>query len=139
MDRLVLDTTFLIDLQNEKRRRGRSRGARAFLEANPKAELYLPVIARGEYLEGFDDPESPEARSLIDTLNPLDVTQQVASIYAIVVRRLRNEGRLIGTNDLWIGCTALAADLPIATRNTEHFGRIPELHIIDYCDRTRTG
>lgn len=135
MERLALDTTFLIDLQNENRRRGSSRGARAFLEANPKASLFLPATARGEYLEGFDDPESPEARLLIDGLTPLNVTAQVATLYARAVRKLRREGKLIGTNDLWIGCTALASGLPIATRNTDHFSRIPGLTTVAYLDR----
>ena len=139
MDRLIIDTTFLIDLQNENRRRGRSRGARAFLEAHPKTELFLPVIARGEYLEGFDDPDSPEARSLIDLLTPLEVTDRVASTYASVVRRLRREGNLIGANDLWIGSTALAAGLPLITRNPEHFARIPGLTTVDYRGRLRSG
>lgn len=137
MERLALDTTFLIDLQNENRRRGPSRGARAFLETSSKTELFLPVTARGEYLEGFDDPESIEARSLIDALTPLNVTAQVATLYARVVRHLRQEGSLIGSNDLWIGCTALAAGLPIATRNPSHFDRIPGLTTVAYLDRER--
>ncbi len=137
MERVALDTTFLIDLQNEKRRRGRSRGARAFLEANPKTELFLPVTAMGEYLEGFEDPASPAARALITPLKTLDVSDRVAATYAEVARTLRQEGRLIGTNDLWIGCTSLAAGLPLATRNSEHFQRIPGLHIIAYLDLYR--
>jgi tRNA(fMet)-specific endonuclease VapC len=39
---------------------------------------------------------------------------------------------LIGTNDLWIGCTARAANLPLVTRNTEHFSRIPGLQVVAY-------
>lgn len=36
MDRIALDTTFLIDLQNERRGRGQVRGAREFLESHPE-------------------------------------------------------------------------------------------------------
>lgn len=62
----------------------------------------------------------------------IDVTASVALLYAVTVRRLRRTGKLIGTNDLWIGCTAKAAGLPIATRNAEHFRRIPDLVVLDY-------
>ena len=132
MDRIALDTTFLIDLQNERRGRGQVRGARAFLESHPETELLLPAVALGEYLEGFSDPSLPEARSLVDPLKILEITEAVAHAYAVTVRHLRSAGLLIGTNDLWIGCTARAANLPLATRNTEHFSRIPGLQVIAY-------
>lgn len=61
MERVALDTTFLIDLQNEHRGRGRSRGARRFLEQNLETELLLSAVAQGEYLEGFKELLSTEA------------------------------------------------------------------------------
>jgi predicted nucleic acid-binding protein len=132
MDQIALDTTFLIDLQNERRGRGRARGASAFLLANRNAEFFLPVIARGEYLEGFERPEVPEAHEWIDAIKVLEVTAEVALSYASVARQLRAAGCLIGTNDLWIGCTALKANLPLATRNVTEFRRIPGLRVMEY-------
>ena len=134
MDRIALDTTFLIDLQNERRLRGKARGAVAFLRAHPDSEFFLPTVALGEYLEGFDDPQSQDARALVATLNVLEVTSEVAALYAATTRTLRATGRLIGTNDLWIGCTVKAANLPILTRNVTHFRRIPELEVVDYAE-----
>ena len=89
-------------------------------------------MALGEYLEGFDVQESPEARALVECLNVLPITPEVARVYATTTRRLRTDGQLIGANDLWIGCTATASDLPIVTRDTEHFSRIPGLTVIAY-------
>lgn len=132
MERIALDTTFLIDLQNERRGRGQPRGAAAFLQANRSAEFCVPVIARGEYLEGFERPDSPEAREWIDAVKVLDITVDVALSYASVVRLLRAAGLMIGSNDLWIGCTALSAELPLATRNVSEFKRIPGLRVLDY-------
>jgi predicted nucleic acid-binding protein len=93
-------------------------------------ELLLPAVALGEYLDGFDDPSSEVARSLVAPLRILPVTAHVATAYAITVRALRKRGRLIGTNDLWIACTARSAGLPIATRNVEEFGRVPDLEVV---------
>ena len=132
MDHIALDTTFLIDLQNERRGRGRPQGAKAFLQANLSAEFFVPVIARGEYLEGFERPESPEACEWIDAIKVLEVTVKVALTYASVARHLRATGLLIGSNDLWIGCTALSAQIPLATRNVLEFRRIPGLTVLDY-------
>ncbi len=39
---------------------------------------------------------------------------------------------LIGTNDLWIAATALANDMPLVTKNAEHFRRVPGIEIADY-------
>ena len=132
MERLALDTTFLIDLQNERRSRGRPRGALQFLRKNQSAELFLPSVALGEYLEGFEDPDGDDARALIAPLVILEVTETAARHYATATRILRARGRLIGTNDLWIGCTARAAALPVVTRNSDEFRRIPELEVIAY-------
>jgi predicted nucleic acid-binding protein len=132
MERLALDTTFLIDLQNEARGRGTIRGATALLEAHPDTELCIPAVAVGEYLEGFAKPTSRVARAILDPLVVLPVTDEVALAYARQARRLRRAGRLIGANDLWIACTALVADLPIATRNVEHFERVRGLRAVNY-------
>lgn len=132
MERLALDTTFLIDLQNERRSRGKAKGAVAFLRGNPDTELLLPIVALGEYLEGFDDPNSSEAQALVAPLRLLSVTDEVARLYATTARTLRKRGRLIGTNDLWIACIARAADLPIITRNPEEFRRVAGLEVVKY-------
>jgi predicted nucleic acid-binding protein len=132
MARVALDTSFLIDLQNERRARGVARGAMAFLRAHLDTQLLLPSVALGEYLEGFEDPASPAAQALVSPLRILPIGAAEAELYAQVTRSLRARRSLIGANDLWIGCAALAAGVPIVTRNVEHFGRIPGLHVIDY-------
>lgn len=132
MAQLALDTTFLIDLQNERRKRARSRGALAFLRSVLNSELLLPAVALAEYLEGFEDPESPEARALVAPLEVLEVTAAVAVSYARTAQGLRQSGQLIGTNDLWIACTALCARVPLVTRNVGEFRRVADLEVIGY-------
>jgi predicted nucleic acid-binding protein len=132
MERIALDASFLIDLQNERRARGKGHGALAFLHAHGNTEMLLPTVALGEYLEGFDDPAGAEAQALVSSLHRLEVSDEVARIYAETARLLRAAGRLIGTNDLWIACTAKAAKVPIATRNVGHFRRVPGLEVLSY-------
>jgi tRNA(fMet)-specific endonuclease VapC len=132
MNAAAVDATLLIDLQRERRPRARSRGAEAFLRANAGMELFVPCVALGEYLEGFDDPDSAEAQALVAPLQVLDITAAVARLYAMTARHLRMRGELIGANDLWIACTAQAAGLPVLTRNVEHFRRVPDLQVLTY-------
>jgi predicted nucleic acid-binding protein len=132
VERVALDTSFLIDLQREHAHPKRARGALAYLRANPGTNLAIPAVALGEYLEGFDVPDGPLASTLVRSLDVLPIDARTARLYATISRALRARGSLIGTNDLWIGVTALAADLPILTSNVEHFGRIPGLRMIPY-------
>ncbi len=132
MDRVALDTTFLIDLQNERRARGAVRGAMDFLRAHGETELLLPSVSLGEYLEGFDDPEGDDAQAVVANLTVLPVTTAVARAYAAVARRLRDEGRMIGANDLWIACCARCEGIPLVTRNTAEFRRVPALEVVGY-------
>jgi len=132
VEAIALDTTFLIDLQNDRRGRANPSGATRFLGENRGLLLCLPAVACGEYLEGFDDPEGAEAMTLISRLRLLPVDAEVCREYARQARRLRGQGNLIGANDLWIACTALRHDLPVATRNREEFSRVSGLQVIPY-------
>ncbi len=132
MEGVAVDTTFLIDLQREMERKNYDRGATRYLRQNLNTTFFLPVVALGEFLEGFETPSSPRAMEIAAEMLPLDVTADVAGTYSSLARELRMAGRLIGTNDLWIGCTAKVNDLPILTRNVEHFSRISGLEIVNY-------
>lgn len=43
--------------------------------------------------------------------------------------RLKEAGAMIGANDLWIACHALALDAVLVTNNTREFGRIEGLRL----------
>lgn len=130
MESLIFDTTFLIDFQRE---RPLGRGvAHAFLEANAEAVAYLPVVAYGEFAEGFATRSDPDFLSMVESFELLPVTRGVADTYAKITRNLRSKGRLVGANDLWIAATAIANDHPLVTRNVSDFSRIPGLELRSY-------
>lgn len=56
------------------------------------------------------------------------------SFSEVVMRatHLRDNGNLIGANDLWIAATGLAYEMPVVTRNVEHFKRVPGLEVESY-------
>lgn len=129
--RLSVDTTFLIDLQRE-RFSGKHGAAHQFLKRSPDAELFLSTIALGEFAEGFDQAEHPIVAAMRKGHTLVPVDDETALVYARVVRELRRRGELIGTNDLWIGCTSVRLGIPIVTANVEHFRRIDGLGIVQY-------
>lgn len=135
--RLSLDTSFLIDLQRERSKRSTEPEqpdgpAYRFLRRAPEAELFLSVVALGEFAEGFASAEHPVVKMAREQHVILPVDEEAALVYAGVVRSLRHRGLLIGTNDLWIGASSLRFRLPVVTADVEHFRRIEGLEVIGY-------
>lgn len=132
--RLSLDTTFLIDLQRERSRSEIDGPAHRFLQRSPDAELFLSVVALGEFAEGFFSAEHPAVRMVRQQHSLLPLDEETALLYAGLVRDLRSQGKLIGANDLWIGASSLRFRLPILTSNVDHFRRIDGLEVLAYRD-----
>lgn len=129
--RLSIDTTLLIDLQRE-RASGREGAAHALLRAESGSELCLSTVALGEIAEGFGDPEHPFLTLVRRSHTLLPVDEEVSLAYGALARHLRRDGRLIGTNDLWIAATSLRHGLPLVTADAGHFGRIEGLEVLGY-------
>ena len=132
MGRLSIDTTFLIDLQRE-RRKGEQGPAYQLLDSRRGDTIAASSVVWGEFLEGFESMEDGRIGALEESLSILVQTVTTARIYAGLARRLRAQGLMIGANDLWIGSASIEHSLPLATRNVDHFGRLPSLRLIEYC------
>ncbi|MEM8954043.1 MAG: type II toxin-antitoxin system VapC family toxin [Verrucomicrobiota bacterium] len=128
---ILVDTTFLIDLQRGARNKRREE-AEAWVDANAHEELGIPAIVLGEFAEGFDDEDDPLLMGYRTGHRVFFVDERVAARYGVISRSLRAAGLSIGTNDTWIAATALAWGLPLLTRNVEHFGRVPGLAVVGY-------
>jgi tRNA(fMet)-specific endonuclease VapC len=127
---LILETTFLIDLEREHHRSAGS--AVAFLEANPDARLYLPFVVAGELAAGASLSSRTRWESFLAPFYVLPSTPDVSWEYGRAFRYLKDNGRLIGGNDLWIASTAIAYQMPVVTRNAEHYGRVPGVEVETY-------
>lgn len=128
---MLLDTTFIIDIQRETLRRAPA-GAHRFLADNPDLPLSISVITYGELAEGFI-PESRAAFS--DLVRPYEVvplTDDMAWRFGEISRLLRSEGHRLGDNDLWIAATAIELGAPLVTRDRAHFERITGLTTLTY-------
>jgi tRNA(fMet)-specific endonuclease VapC len=130
-DGLILETTFLIDLERE-RRRGERGPAHLFLAASPEARLWLAVPTLGEVAAGLDEGRRTAWEAFVAPFGTLDIDLETCWIYARTFRYLSDNGLLIGSNDLWIAAVALSRQLPVVTRNVRHFRRVPGLSVLHY-------
>ena len=128
---LILETTFLIDLERELRR-GQDGPVQQFLASHPNSPLAITFTTAGELAAGPAMADRDRWQDFIAPFEVLTSTSDVCWTYGQTYRYLRTNGLLIGTNDLWIGATALAYGRPLVTRNVRHFQRIPRLTLLTY-------
>lgn len=90
--------------------------------------IQIPVIVLGEYRYGV--LRSRLRRQLETHLNAIEKTVQVLSVdgdtarfYAQIRSQLRQAGRPIPENDIWIAALARQHNLPIVSRDT-HFDAV---------------
>jgi tRNA(fMet)-specific endonuclease VapC len=128
---LILETTFLIDLEREHNR-GVPARAVPYLEANTEARLYLPFIVTGELAAGVSLSDRARWEAFLAPFYVLAATPDVSWHYGRTFRHLQDNGQMIGANDLWIAATALAYRMPVVTNNAQHFRRVPQLEVETY-------
>ncbi|MEX2473329.1 MAG: type II toxin-antitoxin system VapC family toxin [Gemmatimonadota bacterium] len=132
MDRgLILETTFLVDLEREAGRQEPG-PAMGFLEAAPEQRLCITLTTAGEMASGVANRNQAEWDKLFQRFDVLEPDRDVAWRYGQLYGYLRDQGRLIGANDLWIAATAVTHALPLVTRNLDEFRRVPELEVMAY-------
>lgn len=128
---LILETTFLVDLERELHREEPG-PAQAFLDRHPQETLSITFTIAGELAAGIPTGERERWEELLRPFTVLPATADVCWQYGRAYRYLKANGLLIGANDLWIGATALAHDEPVVTRNTAEFRRVPGLTVRGY-------
>ena len=128
---MLLDTTYLIDLQRELLRRTPG-GAFQFLSDHPDLLLRISVVTYGELAEGFTRETRADFRELVRPYEVIPLTDDMAWRFGELSRILRSEGQRLGDNDLWIAATALELGVPLVTRDRAHFERITGLTVLSY-------
>ncbi len=98
--------------------------------------LALPVVVIGELLAGFgmgrrERRNRAELSAFLRSprVRVLDFTVATADRYAAVLRQLREVGKPIPTNDLWIAASVLEHGMSLFTRDG-HFDDIIGLRVV---------
>ena len=128
---MILETTFLVDLEREFRSAIPGR-CRRFLEQQGGTRFFLTHTVAGELACGVAPAERDRWEQLLARFHVLAHTEEVDWQYGQLFRHLKRQGQLFSSNDLWIAATALAHKLPLVTRNLTHFERVPGLDVRPY-------
>jgi tRNA(fMet)-specific endonuclease VapC len=125
---VLIDTSVLVNAE----RRGLS-----LERAIGDDDRAISAITVSELLHGVhratDEPIRARREAFVEhllaSIEALPVTMAVARAHARVWAYLERKGTLIGAHDLWIGATALAHGISVATVNPGEFERIPGLTV----------
>ncbi len=123
--KILLDTNAYSEL---------SRGDTKILDALSEAErVYIPVTVIGELFSGFRNgsQESRNRRQLKHFLSKpsvriLQTTLEIADIYSAIINDLRDRGKRIPTNDIWIAAHAMDVGAVLISYD-QHFDSIAGL------------
>ena len=126
MKSVVFDTNFLIDFcQSPSRFRHSDMGE--------YGQILIPSVVLGEYKAGIQNTKrGEEARNRLaqllsrSSVKTVPVGEKTAEIYAKVFQLLREQGKPIPQNDIWIAAIALQHNLALLSRDG-HFDNIPQL------------
>ena len=127
----VLDTNTLIYFF-----KGQGRVAENFWQQSPQ-DIAIPTVVLYELQVGIGKSTSPEKRieqlnDLLAVINILPFDQAEAKMAAHIRVALESKGEPTGTYDILIAATALANRGVLVTHNTNEFGRIENLSLVDW-------
>jgi predicted nucleic acid-binding protein len=99
-------------------------------------DLSLPVVAYGEYLFGVRHSRlrvhyQQWLKENLTVLDLLPINSETASHYAEVRSELRQAGKPIPSNDVWIAALARQFDYPLLTRD-RHFNAIRGVRVVTW-------
>lgn len=128
---LILETSFLIDLEREHTR-GRPGRAIEFLEEHDDSRYYITLTSAGELAAGKSMANRETWEAFLAPLYVLPSSPDVSWEYGRAFRHLQKNRQMIGANDLWIAATAVAYRMPLVTANVTHYQRVPGLDVRGY-------
>jgi len=123
---VCLDTSILIDFYRKK-----NKEKSAFFQLATKYKIFaVSIVTEYEIMIGTDSKQAEFWTDFFERviILPFDKIANDAAI--AITKQLKATNKLIEIPDIFIGATALANNLKIATFNKKHFERIPGLEII---------
>lgn len=125
MKRIVLDTNIVVDLLNGDKE--------LIMRIRQYEMVFLPITVSGELLFGAKNSQKKEEnllkfRQFINSCEELNINNLVAETYSDIRLELKQKGKPIPENDIWIAAICIVNDLPLLTRDG-HFKFINELKL----------
>jgi predicted nucleic acid-binding protein len=128
---VVADTTVLIDLWRYRKTPRRLADLTAKVG---DAAILVPWITQAEFSRGalFKEVAAEALADFYAGFQLLPFHKAVIDHYCRLWVVMARKGRALGYPDLWIAACAVAANVPVLTRNPKHFEGVPDLEITAY-------
>jgi predicted nucleic acid-binding protein len=94
-----------------------------------EARVYISAMTRPEIVRGLREPERRGTFALLNSLDTITVTSEIADLAGELIRSWRERGATIGDADAIIAASALHNALILVTTNARHFP-MPELVVL---------
>lgn len=126
-EKIALDTNIVIDIFNNKQN--------VIALLNSFQRIYLPVTVCGELLFGAKNSAKSQenqqkCQQFISHCDLLNIHELIAEEYAKTRKRLKDKGKPIPENDIWIAATCIVNNIPLATLDSD-FNHIDDLILIN--------
>jgi len=99
------------------------------LETNRKGWVYISAMTRLEIVRGMLEREREDTFDLLDSLETIHITSEIADSAGEMIRSWRGRGVILSDTDALIAASALQHELALVTTNPKHFP-MPELTIL---------
>lgn len=125
---LALDTNIAIAILN---------GDKNIIDQLGSVEIfYLPITVCGELLYGAKNSLRKEENlsanwQLIEQCEVLNVNVLIADEYSTIRKELKDKGKPIPENDIWIAAICRSNGIPLATRD-KHLDYVDGLEVISF-------
>ncbi len=99
-----------------------------------KAKIYVPSIVIGELWFGAEKSgkklsNQRQIEAFVDQVSVLPVTETTSKHYGVIKNALKQKGKPVPENDMWIAAIALEYDLVLVTRD-RHFSYVPSVKLV---------
>ena len=84
-------------------------------------DLYISAMTRAEIIRGMQERERETTYNLLDSLETLVVSVEIANSAGELIRSLRKRGVTLEDTDAIIAATAIQHNLALVTTNAKHF------------------
>jgi predicted nucleic acid-binding protein len=83
--------------------------------------IYISAMTRLEVVRGMKERELQKTWDLLELLETIPVTSEIADLAGNMCREWRTRGITLGSEDALIAASALSKELPLLTTNPKHF------------------
>lgn len=117
--------------------RGTSTGLKDRMRTLAPERIGLSAIVVAELYYGAENSADVAgniriAEAFIQPYRVLPFDAECAKAYGTIRSALKEQGQMIGANDLLTAATAIAAGATLVTHNTREFSRVPRLKFTDW-------